>query len=111
MADGPRSPPKRGASGLRLLPEERRRGQNGTRRRRGRPFKDDRLTLNTMLYVLRTGVPWRDLPDFYGPWASVYTRDRRWVAGGLFARIVAALADHAEGQLRHVDCCHPRLTL
>jgi transposase len=65
--------------------------------------------LSAMLYVLRTGVPWRDLPDFYGPWASVYTRYRRWVAGGLFARLLAGLAQDAVGELRHLDCSFIKL--
>jgi len=46
-------------------------------RRRGRPPKDDRLMFEAMIYVLRTGIPWRDLPFCFGPWGSVYTRWRR----------------------------------
>jgi transposase len=46
--------------------------------------------LSAMLYVLRTGVPGRDLPACYGPWQSVYTRFRRWCACGLFTRMLAA---------------------
>ena len=65
--------------------------------------------LSAMLYVLRTGVPWRDLPECYGPWSSVYTRYRRWCAAGLFARMLAGLASGAEGELRHLDCSHIKL--
>ena len=65
--------------------------------------------LSAMLYVLRTGVPWRDLPECYGPWSSVYTRYRRWCAAGLFARMLTLLASGAEGELRHLDCSHIKL--
>lgn len=65
--------------------------------------------LSAMLYVLRTGVPWRDLPACYGPWPSVYTRFRRWCACGLFARMLAGMAQEATGQLRHLDCSHIKL--
>jgi transposase len=61
---------------------------------------------SAMVYVLRTGVPWRDLPRDYGPWASVYTRFRRWNRCGLFARLLSLLAQEATGELRHLDCSH-----
>ena len=50
-------------------------------------------------YVLRTGIPWRVLPERGGPWGSVYTRFRRWCARGLFARLLAAGAKGAKGEL------------
>jgi transposase len=62
-----------------------------------------------MLYVLRTGVPWRDLPAHFGPWSSVYTRFRRWCAVGLFGRMLALRARRAQGALRHLDCSHIKL--
>lgn len=65
--------------------------------------------LSAMLYVLRTGIPWRDLPPAYGPWQSVYTRFRRWTAAGLFARILTELGKDARGGLRHVDYSHIKL--
>jgi transposase len=37
-----------------------------------------------VLYVLRTGLPWRDLPDEYGPWHTIYTRYKRWSEKGFF---------------------------
>jgi transposase len=54
-------------------------------------------------------VPWRDLPERYGPWNSVYTRYRRWCAAGLFARLLAGLAQDAVGELRHLDCSYIKL--
>ena len=49
--------------------------------------------------VLRTGIPWRVLPESGGPWGSVYTRFRRWCARGLFARLLAAGVKGAKGEL------------
>ncbi|WP_084654482.1 transposase [Paenibacillus zanthoxyli] len=42
----------------------------------GRRQKDHRMMLNAMLWVARTGAPWRDLPEYYGSWKTVYTRFR-----------------------------------
>lgn len=64
---------------------------------------------SAILFVLRTGVPWRDLPEQYGPWSSVYARYRRWCDSGLFARMLAVLAKGAVGRLRHLDCSHIKL--
>jgi len=57
-------------------------------------------------YVLRTGIPWRDLPARFGPWSSVYTRFRRWCASGLWSRLLDAIARGAVGKIRCVDCSH-----
>lgn len=65
--------------------------------------------LSGIFYVLRTGIPWRDLPAAFGPWSSVYTRFRRWCASGLFARMLAIVAKDADGELRHLDCSHIKL--
>lgn len=45
----------------------------------GRPGKDDRLFLEAVCWVIRTGAPWRDLPLDYGNWKSVYNRYSRWI--------------------------------
>lgn len=60
-------------------------------------------------YVLRTGIPWRDLPARYGPWSTVYCRFRRWCASGLWERLLTKLARRARGELRHLDCSHIKL--
>jgi transposase len=73
-----------------LLPPER--------PRTGRPNKDHRTVLNGILYRLGTGVPWRDLPERYGPWQTVYSRFRRWQRAGVWARVLAAL--QADGDAR-----------
>jgi transposase len=68
-----------------LLPEERGRW--------GRPAQDNRRYVNGMLWVLRTGAPWRDLPEKYGNWNSVYRRHLRWRDLGVWEAVLAVLAD------------------
>src|SRR5438067_8930935 len=67
----------------------------------GRPNQAHRLILNGILWKLRTGAPWRDLPERYGPWESVATRFRRWRLAGVWDRVLAAVqaAGDADGQL------------
>ncbi len=43
-------------------------------KRTGRPQADNRKLFNGVLWILRTGAPWRDLPEYYGPWQTVYKR-------------------------------------
>lgn len=64
-------------------------------RGRGRPRSDDRLIVEGIVWRLATGVPWRDLPERFGPWQTVYSRFRRWEQAGVWDRVLAAL--HAEG--------------
>jgi transposase len=65
--------------------------------------------LNGILWVLRTGAPWRDLPERYGPWQTVYSRFRLWKRTGVFDQVLARVQEiaHAEGRLdwdiHHVD--------
>jgi transposase len=63
----------------------------------GRPALDHRTVLNGILWVLRTGAPWRDLPERYGKWTTVYSRFQRWRKAGVWDRIlkdVQALVDY-----------------
>lgn len=53
----------------------------------GRPRSDHRQMINGMLWILRTGAPWRDLPERYGPWQTVYGRFNRWRKQGLWQEI------------------------
>ncbi len=64
-----------------VLPAER-------KKQGGRPAKDNRTMLNAMLWIARTGAPWRDLPEYYGSWKSVYTRFRRWQMAGVWDQIL-----------------------
>src|SRR5246127_1837735 len=72
--------------------------------RAGRPpVLSDRLFIEAVLYLARTGVPWRDLPGDFGRWDAVYNRFRRWVASGSLARLFEALTERpAFAQLRRV---------
>jgi transposase len=51
-------------------------------RGQGRPYQDHRRILNGILFVLHTGVPWRDLPERYGPWQTVYSHQSLAQRGG-----------------------------
>ena len=62
----------------------------------GRPAKDHRLVVEGILWRLRTGAPWRDLPERYGPWQSIDTRFRRWQQAGVWDRALAALQAEAD---------------
>ena len=62
--------------------------------------------LEGMIYIMRTGCPWRDLPADYGPWSSVYTRWRRWNQTGIWQRLIRVLARKARGRLRFLDASH-----
>ncbi|WP_144029583.1 IS5 family transposase, partial [Paenibacillus larvae] len=64
-----------------LLPPER-------KPQGGRIAKDNRMMLNAMLWVARSGAPWRDLPEHYGSWKTVYTRFRRWQMAGIWDEIL-----------------------
>ena len=75
-----------------LLPPERPpKGSKG-----GKPYGDHRRITNGMLWIDRTGAPWRDLPERYGPWSTVSTRFYRWCKIGLWDRILAALQTEAD---------------
>src|SRR3712207_8055050 len=53
----------------------------------GATGKDNRLFLEAVLWRVRTGSPWRDLPSGFGNWNSVFQRFRRWVRAGVFERL------------------------
>lgn len=51
----------------------------------------DRLFIDAVLYRIKTGMPWRDLPERFGPWKSVYNRFANWAKRGHWARIFEAI--------------------
>jgi transposase len=57
--------------------------------KRGKQWKDHRTVINGILWKLRTGAPWRELPERYGPWTSVYDRFVRWRRDGTWDRLLA----------------------
>jgi transposase len=59
---------------------------------RGRPWKSRRSVLNGVLWVLRTGAPWADLPDRYPSFQTCHRRFQQWVRSGVMTRIMTALA-------------------
>ncbi|MFB4197068.1 IS5 family transposase [Streptomyces carpaticus] len=63
---------------------------------RGRKRLDDRRVLNGIVWKFRTGTAWRDVPDRYGPWATLHTRFRRWAADGTFDRMLRAAQARAD---------------
>ena len=74
----------------------------------GRPPREDRPIVNAIFWAVRTGVPWRDLPEAaFGPWETVYYRFRRWLRDGTWQRVLDGLhADlAAEGLLDHSLWC------
>ena len=60
-------------------------------RRTGRPPRPARDMLNGMMWILSTGAPWRDLPERYGPWETVYARFREWTDGGVIDHLLKRL--------------------
>ncbi len=67
----------------------------------GRPAADHRRRLNGILWLIRTGAPWRDLPERYGSWHIIASHFYRWRKAGIWARLLAAVQQRAEaaGQL------------
>lgn len=59
---------------------------------RGRPWSDRRQVLNGVLWILRTGAPWKDLPDRYGAHQTVHRRFQNWVHSGALAGALLAIA-------------------
>src|SRR4051812_13174858 len=69
----------------------------------GRSAADNRLFLEAVLWIVRVGAPWRDLPESFGNWNSVFQRFRRWAKNGIFDQIFAALSDDADFEYVIVD--------
>ena len=72
-----------------LIPEEERSLQG----KRGRPWRDPRDVLNGVLWILRTGAPWQDLPDRYPPYQTCHRRFQRWVQQGVMEAVLRTLAE------------------
>jgi transposase len=70
---------------------------------RGVPRVEDRRVINGIFYVLRTGSPWRDLPERYGPYTTVYNRYNRWAKAGVWLRIFETLAAKSPQSMQLID--------
>lgn len=68
----------------------------------GKPLPN-RIMINAMVWVLRTGAPWRDLPAQHPKWKSVHTRFLRWSKSGVWKRVLDALASDVDDELVIVD--------
>ena len=75
----------------------------GYRRTRGRPLQDHHRLLHGILWRLHTGAPWRDIPEAWCPWETIYGRFRRWRRDGTWATILTSWLDELEqrGRLGH----------
>ena len=69
----------------------------------GRTGGDNRLFVEAVLWIVRTGSPWRDLPPGFGKWNSVYKRFRDWVKAGVFRRMLEAVAADPDLEYAMVD--------
>ena len=69
----------------------------------GRTAIDNRLFVEAVLWIARTGVPWRDLPDTFGNWNSIFVRFSRWSKGGVWDRLFAAMADDPDFEYIMID--------
>ena len=67
------------------------------------PRVDDRRVLNGILWRFRTGAPWRDIPERYGPRTTLYNRFVRWRAAGVWDRILAAVSEAYDGDIVMID--------
>ena len=69
----------------------------------GRSGEDNRLFVEAVLWVARTGAPWRDLPPEFGNWNSIFQRFRRWAKRGVWSRIFDALIEDPDFEHLIVD--------
>ena len=64
--------------------------------RRGQAWRDHRTVLNGILWKLATGVPWRDVPERYGPWQTLHARLLRWQRDGTWDRVLRHVQQHTD---------------
>ena len=73
------------------------------RKRRGVKPKKNRRVLNGIFWVLRTGAPWRDMPERYGPYTTAYNRFNRWRKAGIWDRLMDAIVKAHDGNVQMID--------
>ena len=69
----------------------------------GRSGEDNRLFVEAVLWLVRTGAPWRDLPPRFGKWGTVWKRFRRWAEKGVFERVFQALSGDPDFECALID--------
>jgi putative transposase len=85
-------------SKLEAILAEERKAERG-----GRPPINDRNFIEAVLWIYRTGAPWRDLPDAFGPWNTVFNRFDRWAKRGKWQRLFQALRRDPDGEWHSID--------
>lgn len=65
--------------------------------------KNNRTFINGVLWIFKTGAPWRDLPERYGHWKNVHRRFSRWAMSGIFGKIFQILSDDADMEFLLMD--------
>ena len=75
----------------------------GDERSRGSSGRDNRMFVEGVLWIVRTGAPWRDLPEVFGRWNSAFRRFSRWSAKGVWHRIFAAMSDDPDFEYLVLD--------
>jgi len=77
--------------------------------RRGRKAKDDRQMLNGVLWIMKTGAPWRDLPSEFGAWQTVYKRFSQWAKLGIWDDVLTELSMDADPEAIIIDASFVKL--
>ena len=81
-------------------------GEAGTR---GGNARDTRQFINGVFWILRSGAPWRDLPETYGNWKNVHRRFCRWRDKGIWEKILEALVDDTDFEWLMIDASHVKV--
>ena len=76
---------------------------------RGVPRVDDRMVLNGIFFILRSGSPWADLPERYGPYTTVYNRFNRWRKAGIWDKLMDAIIAAHGGNVQMIDSTSVRV--
>jgi transposase len=69
----------------------------------GATAQDNRIFINGVLWIFKTGAPWRDLPERYGYWKNVHRRFSRWSKAGMFDKIFRVLSEDADMEFLLMD--------
>ena len=81
-------------------------GEKGTG---GGNARDTRQFINGVFWILRTGAPWRDLPETYGNWKNVHRRFCWWRDKGIWEKILEALMDDTDFEWLMIDASHVKV--